>query len=135
MSNGFGEHSRLWLCFSIRNFKADPDQITKLLGQKPTRVLKKGKPVPNGRVNAKFNSWTIHSKKDRFDLEGLVNTLLKKLRKFKSLHPCIGKFDASLTVILEVVGEDTRPAVSLTAKQLQALGEMGIVFSVDYYFF
>ncbi|MBK8203680.1 MAG: DUF4279 domain-containing protein [Bdellovibrionales bacterium] len=135
MSNGFGEKSRLWVSFSISHFKGDPDQITKILDQNPVRVLTKGQLIPKTTKVQRFNLWTMRAESKKFDLEKQMDVMIKQLRHFKRLKSKIGKFEARVTAVLEVVGNDTRPSISLTPLHLRLLGEMDLPFSVDYYFF
>lgn len=137
MTKRFGEESRLWISFSVSNFKGNPDEVTKVLKWKPSRILTKGEPFPNmqKRIEAGFNQWSVAVHSDSFDLEKQIATLARRLRNLKRLDTKIGKYQAWVTVVLEIVGDDTRPSLVVSPKYIQALAKLGVGLSVDYYFF
>lgn len=135
MSSQFGIKSRLWLSFSVTHFNGHPSEISNLLNQKPFRVLVKGDPYASGKKTQGFSLWSLKVESPRHDLDKQMTILLKKIQKLPLVRKRVGKFYAGITAVLEIVGEDTRPTLCLSPIQLVQMGELGVTFSVDYYFF
>jgi hypothetical protein len=74
-----GKQSRLFVSYSIFDFKGDPNNITALLKQSPTEIQVRGEPIAGGRAKAKSNAWSYTVSLDSYSLEVHLKYLLKKL--------------------------------------------------------
>jgi hypothetical protein len=135
VSRRFGEHSRLWIQFSIAEFGCEPEDITRILGVEPTRQIHKGDIHRRTGRRQKFNLWSLQINTGSMDLDRLMDHLMRKLKNFKKLNAKFDDINAEVNAVLEIVGDDTRPTVTMSKEQINFLATMGISFSLAYYFF
>jgi hypothetical protein len=128
------EQSRLWISFAISEFSFNPTEITKTLKQKPNHTQIAGQKIPGMRVNAPFNQWSVKFESKAPDLEVLMDIFINTF-KGPNLSKVTKGTRSGVTAVLEVVGSDTRPSVTLRADQMKWLADRELDFCVDYYFF
>lgn len=54
--------TEMYVYLGISKFMEDPDEITELVGVKPTRVEREGEQIGSSKLKAKFNSWEYRVK-------------------------------------------------------------------------
>ncbi|AZZ36495.1 hypothetical protein CIK05_06725 [Bdellovibrio sp. qaytius] len=120
----------------IKNFTIDHDEITNYLGVTPSRISKKGfksTDFPKAKPSV-VNLWVLNSSsKNKYDAEEQVDELFKKIKKIKALKRLDKKIEYYISCRVEFVGDDSRPTIGLTSKQIAKLAEFGCGFDVDYY--
>lgn len=125
--------------FALDGDDFDPDEVTKLLGIKPTSVMRKGENIP-GKLPKK-NSWKLSTDNvvndyiDVFEMATLIVDQLEPKKHF--ILEAISRF--SLFPRLEVVlwfsvnEEHSTPAIGFEATTVKFLGEIGAVIDIDTY--
>ena len=101
---------------------------------KPSRLILKGS-RPNPKAAPTNSSLWILEASDQnvFDMETQVDELLGQLRNFLKLRKLDSAFEAYISAVVHFVGDDSRPTIGLSTKQLKRLAEMECALDVDYY--
>jgi hypothetical protein len=115
----------------------DPDEVTKLLGHKPTLAQTKGQDI--GRTNtgsvrlAKTGQWQLEaSNRSPGDLDAQIEEILSQLTQDLSVwHALTSEFKADLFCGLFLKESDE--GLSISPKSLAALGSRGIELGMCIY--
>jgi len=123
--------------FALSGYHFNPDDITRLLGIKPTTVNAAG--ANSGLDRPVISSWelstTIHT--DDFDVYKMTDVITKQLEPIKdkilqvikshNLSPRIG-----VVLVLSVDKNETVPDVGFGARTVRLMAEIGAFINVDY---
>lgn len=126
--------SRIWLSFSVSGFHEDPEVVTHLLKLSPSRVIREGELIgTRKKVRQEFNIWSIKYYSKSFDLELMLEKFLNQMRNVRKLKSRLKQYNARLSIVLELAGQDTRPTLHISEEQIRRLGALGISVWIDYY--
>ena len=123
--------------FALSGYHFNPDDITRLLGIKPTAVNAAG--TNSGLDKPVISSWelstTMHT--DDFDVYKMTDVITKQLEPIKdkilqaiknyNLSPRIG-----VVLVLSVDKNETVPDVGFGARTIRLMAEIGAFINVDY---
>ena len=123
--------------FALSGYHFNPDDITRLLGIKPTAVNAAG--ANSGLDKPVISSWelstTMHT--DDFDVYKMTDVITKQLEPIKdkilqvikshNLSPRIG-----VVLVLSVDKNETVPDVGFGARTIRLMAEIGAFINVDY---
>ena len=123
--------------FALSGYHFNPDDITRMLGIKPTTTNAAG--ANSGLDHPVISSWelstTMHT--DDFDVYKLTDLITKQLEPIKdkllqvikshNLSPRIG-----VVLVLSVDKNETVPDVGFGARTIRFLAEIGAFINVDY---
>ena len=123
--------------FALSGYHFNPDDITRLLGIKPTTVNAAG--ANSGMDKPLVSSWelstTMHT--DDFDVYKMTDVITKQLEPIKdkilqvikshNLSPRIG-----VVLVLSVDKNETVPDVGFGARTIRLMAEIGAFINVDY---
>lgn len=128
---------RVYFAFQGDNF--NPDDITKLLGLKPTKIRLKNE-LPSGKL-PKFSSWILSSDNivdEVIDVYEMTTELIKTLEpKVDVINEIREKFN--VTTQLEVVlsfstnEEISTPAIGFDTTTIDFLAKVGAFIDIDTY--
>lgn len=127
------DRSKVWLSFSISNFKCDAGEISRGLQLKPSRVLLRGELYPNSRAIQNINLWNYRGRGRGINVQRQVDLILEDLRYFSRIRKIIRGSRVRLTAVIEISIGDQIPVISVNADSMLILGKMGVDFEVDYY--
>jgi Domain of unknown function (DUF4279) len=113
-----------------------PDEITKLLGARPTHAQMKGQEIVSatGHVRiAKFGMWRLSaSDREPEDMDGQIREILNQTTGNLAVWRSIAqKHDVDLFCGLFLGGSNE--GITLSPESLAALGERGIELGLDIY--
>ena len=123
--------------FTLSGYHFNPDDITRLLGIKPTTVNAAG--ANSGLDKPVISSWELSTPMhtDDFDVYKMTDVITKQLEPIKdkllqiikshNLSPRIG-----VVLVLSVDKNETVPDVGFGARTIRFLAEMGAFINVDY---
>ena len=123
--------------FTLSGYHFNPDDITRLLGLKPTSVDASG--ANSGLDKPVISSWELSTDTvtDNVDVYELTNELIKQIEPAKekiqqvikshNLSPRIG-----VVLVLSVDKDETAPDVGFGARTIRFLAEIGAFINVDY---
>ena len=125
--------------FALDGDDFDPDDITLMLGIKPSYIKRKGERVP-GRLPKK-NSWVLSTDNivaDYIDIFNLSTDIVNQLKSKKDLIiQAKNKFNVSprFEVVLSITTNEeiSTPAIGFEADTIQFLGEIGAFIDIDTY--
>ena len=123
--------------FALSGYHFNPDDITRMLGIKPTTTNAAG--ANSGLDHPVISSWelstTMHT--DDFDVYKLTDLITKQLEPIKdkllqvikshNLSPRIG-----VVLVLSVDKNETVPDVGFGARTIRLMAEIGAFINVDY---
>jgi hypothetical protein len=119
---------------AIEGFDCPPEEITSILGIKPTSVVHKGEPgkaLPHKAM--KNNIWKLQAEipSPNEDFEVVVQSILGQIEpsidRFSNLPPA----EISLVCVLYLENESARPYVGLTEKAIGILAKIGASFEMN----
>lgn len=123
----------VYVYLRIDRFKCHPDEISKILGVKASKVFVKGE-LDRFDNPIKFNSWRLESNLQSIELEKHIQSLLKKTTKFKNVVKIVPRFTCLLQVVVNARdGEDT-PIMTISSRTMKMLSERNIDLDIDMYF-
>ena len=123
--------------FALSGYHFNPDDITRLLGIKPTAVNAAGS--NSGLDKPVISSWELSTKMhtDDFDVYKMTDVITKQLEPIKdkilqvikshNLSPRIG-----VVLVLSVDKNETVPDVGFGARTIRLMAEIGAFINVDY---
>jgi len=123
------------VCFALYGDEFDPDQVTNLIGVKPTTTKRKGSPIP------KFTSWALSTGKiendviDVYDMSSaLVSQLSPHIAKIIEAKHRFG-LEATLQVVLRITTDETKstPTIGFERDVISFLNTVGASIDVDTY--
>ena len=115
----------------------DPDEVTELLGCKPSSSQTKGQKLVGkntGKVRiARFGMWRLEAEqREPEDLDGQISEILNQLNDRLTVWEGISeRFDANLFVGFFM--EDENEGCSISSESVLKLGERGIELQLDIY--
>ena len=122
----------------VRDFEADPDRVTEILGIAPTRVSRKGDAGRSGRPR-RFNDWSCGVEAD---IAGgaahhtALNCILRQLHgreaRFTDLREVIKPKTVTIYGALYKI-VDEQCGVWLYPEQMRLLGACGVGWGLDVY--
>lgn len=125
--------------FALDGDDFEPDEITNLLGIKPTSVLKKGEKIPN-KLPVK-SSWELSTENivneyiDVFSMaESIVQDLIpikEKIINVINTHNLIPRLE--IVLWFSVDEEHSTPAIGFEPSTIKFLGEIGAFIDIDTY--
>lgn len=131
-------HTLAMLTLAITGFDADPNAVTEVLGLEPTRVGRKGEPLPNGRPRT-FNGWwhgvgqhLTDGKQHDDALTGILPLLQGREHRFATLRTSIRPKQLTIYGGLHVPC-DGQCGVWLEPDQMQLLAACGVGWSLDLF--
>jgi hypothetical protein len=113
----------------------DPDAVTRIIGLKPTRIMRKGNPRPK-RSSWEFSTGKI--KGEVVDVYEMASSLVKKLAPYEN-QILNAKNDLDLDAVLEVVltitcdDSKSTPAIGFEGNVLTFLNKIGATIDIDTY--
>jgi hypothetical protein len=113
----------------------DPDAVTQVIGVNPTKITRKGKPVP------KYSSWrfsTGNIKDDAVNVYQMSSSLVKILTPYaENIVKAKNDFglEAVLEVVLTITIDDSKstPAIGFDSDVLAFLNKIGATIDIDTY--
>lgn len=124
-----------YVYFALKGDDLEPDMITKALGIEPTRVMRKGNPIP------KCSSWEVSTEKivaeyiDIFAMSKQVVAFLE--HKADEIGRLVQEYNlhAVLEVVLWISINDTisTPAIGFEREVIEFLYKTGAVIDIDTY--
>jgi len=126
--------------FEIRSFDSPPDDITKLLGIKPTEAWQKGDHIhpeikhSPGWLGARDNCWLIRSgAKESEDIEVHLKKLMSVLSpKQAVIHELAQSCDAKVRVTATCT--DNSPGLVFEPGLLKEIVSLGAVLDIDLWY-
>jgi Domain of unknown function (DUF4279) len=122
--------------FLLSDFDQNPEEITHLLGIKPSLTWKRGDLIhPKATIIREFNGWELKGNLNDEDLETQLSTLIEELKTgWRGLielkdNNCY----AQLSIIINVC-DGNIPAVSFTPEIVKNLAEINAAIDIDLYF-
>ena len=123
--------------FQLSGYHFNPDDITRLLGIKPTTVNAAG--ANSGLDKPVISSWEISSNliTDDIDVYKLTDVIIKQLEPVKekmlqvikshNLSPRVG-----VVLVLSIDKDESAPDVGFGARTIRFLADIGAFINVDY---
>jgi len=128
------------LSLIIGRFAAEPDEVTAILGLRPTRAVRVGDQLPSGGTSS-INSWELNVSDVAIEggvahhasLRKIVDIIDGKESAFRSLR------DRIRPELMSIVGEIVFPTswllgehgVWMDARDMRALADCGLAWGVD----
>jgi len=125
--------------FALYGDDFDPEEITQLLGLKPTSTERKGEKASNRLP--KFSSWMLSTENfvdECIDVYEMASEITKQIEPKKDqILELIKKFNAfaKLQVVLSISIDDSvsTPAIGFDAETTKFLGDIGAFIDIDTY--
>lgn len=129
--------SKTVVCLRVMGDDLEPEEISKVLGCKPTRQMIKGEPFSWNKQGepriAKTGMWRIEAE-DKLpgDLDSQVSEILARLSEDTKVWRSLSKrYDIDLFCGLFM--ESSMAGISLSSESMLALGQRGIEIDFDMY--
>ncbi len=134
-------HYEITLDLVLTGFQPDPDEITTLLGVKPSQTWVQGDLVPRTSLKRHSNGWLLSSGCNRAsELKAHLVALFEKVAPVKErfgLLPSSTQVDVSCAVYIyhsaSTDEEHNTPALHLDSNQIRMLSTLAAEFDIDLY--
>lgn len=124
--------SEMYVYLGIDSSTSDPDEITRLIGVKPTQVHRKGDPIGKTKLRCRTNSWEYRvSATTSFDLQKLVKKLLDKFKDKGKLKKGISKGKGTIVCVL--FASDTNQSLELSPEVMKEISALNCGLWFDFY--
>ena len=122
----------MYVYIAISELKVHPDEITAILGVKPTKIDIKGEFVGSSKVRCKSNRWELRiNASTRFELEFLAKKLLGKFKNIEALKKAIAKGKGHFSCVFW--SNDRTPTIEMSSETLAKIAALNCSFWLDYY--
>jgi hypothetical protein len=129
--------SRVQLC--ICEYKSNGDDVTQILGIKPTRILVKGDPVTyadkapkeirdkvrSSGIKIKYNKWLLEEKIKNNDIDFHINDLIKRFNRIPEIRSKYKNAEIYITCFIEC-DESRDISTYVELETLRKMVELGI---------
>ena len=124
-----------YIYFGLFGDEFEPDVVTERLGLEPSRIMRKGDPIP------KHTSWQLLTEKfvgEVVDVYEIAKPLIERLEpKSEAIRALVDEFDleAILQVVLWISRDEniSTPAIGFDEKMVQFLSKVRGSIDVDTY--
>ena len=127
------ESNETYAYFWVADFECTPEEITNIIGLKPSRVVLKGEPLNNGRVR-KRSFWEFHSTlpiTEVFQDAHLSNLMGPLLRKRDEINKIGSRFEVGISCVGYYT--NVNPGFHMSAKLIKQCAELGVSIDFDLY--
>jgi hypothetical protein len=125
--------NQMYVYLGIKEFKESPDEITRMIGVRPTSVNRKGDFIGKTSKRYRNNGWKLKvSSATSFDLERLLKKLFLKFKDKKKLMNAISKGSGQIVCVVHYA--DSLPTIEISPATLKKITDLNCGFWLDYYF-
>lgn len=126
--------------FTLTGIGFDPDEVTTLLGIKPTETWRLGDLIQNTFLHHKHDGWCLSTGQEELDEQNSIDVPRQVRFIFEQLQPYTSKLkdvcarfrlDVELTCVVYIEGD--RPAIHFDSDVVRWLAELNAEIDVDLY--
>ena len=129
--------SEVTVSFTLTAVDLDPDEVTLMLRQQPTKAWRVGDAIhPNALVRYQQSGWRLASElPSSSTLEDHVRAVLDRLAPVSVAAMELGnRYDAEVTCVMRIFGAD-RPPLHLPKDLVKRVAELNADVDIDLYVF
>ncbi|HET6614709.1 MAG TPA: DUF4279 domain-containing protein [Dehalococcoidia bacterium] len=117
----------------VSGYEGEADEISKLVGLRPTRIRKRGERILESVMSQKRNRWILDGEPtSNPDLGAAVKALMRQVAPFASRFSSLPtNVDVQLYCVIHDV--DRSVTLSIDPESVQLAASIGARLSIDYY--
>lgn len=133
--------SKIWVDLMIHGFEIHPNELTEIIGAKPTCITTKGSiyVTPKGKkIIEPFNEWMLGSGcRTSIHFEDQIGTIISKLKPFRRdfLEFC-DKYPPFFNIVIHIFSNEAYPYIGFENREIiKDMAKLNATFGIDYSFY